>query len=211
MVVSRIMACPPPSPTTEQPVQRVRFDKAEPQSFMDDHEFSETEKQNYWFQRADFASFEREKRASARALKRSRGDFSKLDTKLFCFRGIEEILDESYARHMQKQRQIHIQVVLMEHRRQRERDEINEHQLQQASSSGSEMAMRHAIELAQHDARVAQGREEVIPPLDVFSPEIPITERATPKELESPPRRQKLPVHCLCTTKHSQALVVESN
>ena len=146
----------------------------EPQTWFDNQELSEDEQRSYWVRSADFAEFERNRRAMERALRRTRGDVTKIDPTQWCFRGMEEMLSAEYARRMIIQRADVISGVLSEQARQRGQGYYDDEAIRKISMAMSECARMHALDLGQHDARVAEtGSEEPIP-LDL------VTGQATP-------------------------------
>jgi hypothetical protein len=144
--------------------RRVHFEGGEPKTWFDCTELSEDERRAYWLRSADFAEFERNRRAMERVLRRARGDFEKIDATQWCYRGMEEMLSAEYARHMIVQRSNVIKGVLDEQARQRNQAYRDDDGFRKISMSMSECARIHALDLGQHDARVAKtGRNEPIP------------------------------------------------
>jgi hypothetical protein len=144
--------------------RRVRFEEGAPESHVDCQEFSEDEIRAYWLRTADFFVFERNRKATIRTLRRSRGDFDKIDPMLWCYRGMEEVLNEEYACRMANQRSSLRKEVLDEQERQRQLGAYDDNDLREISTALSEWARMHALELGRHDARVAEtGKDEPIP------------------------------------------------
>ena len=144
--------------------RRVHFDTLEPSVWVDPCEISEDEIRAYWFRRPDFASFERERRTTVRALKRAGGDMGKLDSSLVCFRGMEELINSDFSRRLKKQRRNSQSEVMQEQDRQKQYGITDPTGLRKVSEAVSAWARNHALELGRHDARVAAtGKDEAIP------------------------------------------------
>jgi hypothetical protein len=144
--------------------RRVHFQGEEPLTWFDNQELSVDEQRAYWLRSADFAEFERNRRAMERALRRARGDFNQVDATQWCFRGMEEMLSADYACRMIVLRSNVIMGVLDEQARQRCQGYRDDEVIRQMSMAMSECARMHALDLAQHDARVAEtGSNDPIP------------------------------------------------
>jgi hypothetical protein len=149
------------------PTKRVQFQEGEPKAWVDCLHFTEEDKRAYWFRSSDFAEIERNRRAMERALRRSRGDVAKLDPSQWCYRGMEEMLSTEYASRLLHQRSNLMKEVLDEQARQLVQGYHDDSRIQEVSSSHSEWARVFAIELAEHDSRVAATGEDVPIPVDV--------------------------------------------
>lgn len=144
--------------------RRVHFDTSEPSVWVDPCGICEEEVRAYWFRRSDFASFERERRTTVRALRRAGDDMGKLDSSLVCFRGMEELINSDFSRRLKKQRRNSQSELIQEQARQKQYGVTDPVGLRKVSEAVSAWARNHALELGRHDARVAAtGKDEPIP------------------------------------------------
>jgi hypothetical protein len=120
--------------------RRVHFQGEEPLTWFDNQELSVDEERAYWLRSADFAEFERNRRAMERALRRARGDFNQVDATQWCFRGMEEMLSAEYACRMIVLRSNVIMGVLDEQARQRCQGYRDDESIRQMSMAMSECA-----------------------------------------------------------------------
>lgn len=145
--------------------RRVRFQDGEPKTSIDCHVISEEEKRAYWLWFSDFAEMERNRRAMERALRRSRGDVAKVDPSQWCYRGMEVMLSQEFGKRILRLRSKVIKGVLEEQARQRANGYKDDERIQEISSSRSEWARMLALDLGEHDAKVAATCEDTPIPL----------------------------------------------
>ena len=187
--------------------RRVRFQDGEPKSWVDSHVINEEEKRAYWLWFSDFAEMERNRRAMERALRRSRGDVTKVDPTQWCYRGMEEMLSPEYGNYILRQRSKVKKGVLDEQARQRANGYNDDISIQEISSLRSEWARKFALELAEHDAKVAATGQEAPIPLGLkVSVACDRTENMMASEL---PRRRFRSSKCLPPARPRDSLLYQ--
>jgi len=134
--------------------KNVRFTLNEPQQIVLD-EITPLEKPIYWYRPADYASFEREIRATLRALRRVKGDASRLEEDEMTLRGLERFMHE----YSLENRTRHATAVLEEQEKQRMINKDDPIGLRQISMACSEWSRNQANIDAEEISREVAGQQ----------------------------------------------------
>lgn len=116
----------------------------------------EAEFQRCWITSAEEGVMERERRATFRALRRSRGDPSSFDSKKYSTRGLEERLNPEYATALERQHEAIMDAVMAEQESQTARGIVDPEMLRAASLIHSKWSLDLSCALGSTDATAVE-------------------------------------------------------
>lgn len=109
-----------------------------------------------WYQREELVSFHKDRLLTVKALKRAKGDITRLDPSQCSLRGLEDIISAQYGRARRLKKTRTVRMILQVQAEQRELGVSDPELIRSLSMLFSQMSRDQAIEIAEIDAKACQ-------------------------------------------------------